>query len=211
MNDRVLPSLGYTPRELLTGVLSADRKAEVGARLRQQYSIGQSPKEQVDINMALTYALRCDGAERARQHASERKRRFDNDARLLTAEVGDLVQRYDPRWDNTHSNERKLAPRWSEPLRVRERKNASYVLEDLHGNLVSHGTHARHLRKYLIAPGSGAASPANGERAKFVSESETAKAMELHGDLGEDGEDTKDGVLVEELDDALSSLTTLFS
>ncbi|KAF8761009.1 hypothetical protein RHS01_00299 [Rhizoctonia solani] len=64
----------------------------------------------------------------------------------------DLVQKYDPRWDNTHSNERKLAQRWSNPLRIRERRNASYVLEDLEGNIVSLSTHARYLRPYTPEP-----------------------------------------------------------
>lgn len=154
MNDRVLPSLGYTPRELLTGVLTADRRHETGASIRQQYTPTSPETNPIDVNLALAYALRSDGAERALTHARERKRRSDLKAKLITAEAGDLVQRYDPRWDTTHSTERKLAPRWSEPLRVRERKNSSYILESLDGELVSSGTHARHLRKFIPRPGS---------------------------------------------------------
>ncbi|QRW02375.1 integrase core domain protein [Ceratobasidium sp. AG-Ba] len=150
MNDRVLSTLGYTPRELLTGVLSSDRKATVGAQIRQQYSanFGKLSLDQVDVNMALTYAIRSDAEEKALAHAREQKRRFDSKAKVFFGEAGDLVQRYNPRWDNTHSNERKLAPKWSGPLRIRERKNASYVLEDLEGELVSPGTHSRHLRPF---------------------------------------------------------------
>ncbi|QRV79931.1 Retrovirus-related Pol polyprotein from transposon opus [Ceratobasidium sp. AG-Ba] len=155
MNDRVLSTLGYTPRELLTGVLSSDRKATVGAQIRQQYSGKLSELDQVDVNMALTYAIRSDAEEKALAHAREQKRRFDSKAKVFFGEAGDLVQRYNPRWDNTHSNERKLAPKWSGPLRIRERKNASYVLEDLEGELVSPGTHSRHLRPFhaKVQPG----------------------------------------------------------
>ncbi|QRV90331.1 Retrovirus-related Pol polyprotein from transposon opus [Ceratobasidium sp. AG-Ba] len=158
MNDRILPTLGYSPRELLTGVLSADRKYQVGAAIRQQYDNETLPPNSVDVNMALSYALRTDGAERALSYAKERKRRFDTNARVLLAEAGDLVQKYDARWDNTHSNDRKLVPRWTGPFRVRERRNTSYVLEDLQGELVSHGTHAKHLRRYIPRPGSALAA-----------------------------------------------------
>ncbi|KAG9086185.1 hypothetical protein FRC06_003234 [Ceratobasidium sp. 370] len=107
--------------------------------------------------MALSYALRCDGAERALSYARERKRRHDRNIKPLMAEAGDLVQKYDPRWDATHSNERKLVARWSSPYRVRERRNTSFILEDLQGKLVSLGTHAKHLRKFVPRPGSSLA------------------------------------------------------
>ncbi|ELU36649.1 hypothetical protein AG1IA_09321 [Rhizoctonia solani AG-1 IA] len=153
MNDRILPSLGYSPRELLTGVLTADRSYKAGAQIRQHYApLGNEQTPPVDVNMALSYALRQDGAERALTHARARKRTFDTKIKPLLVEPGDLVQKYDPRWDNTHSNERKLAQRWSNPLRVQERRNASYVLEDLEGNIVSLNAHARHLRPYATEP-----------------------------------------------------------
>ncbi|KAF8715671.1 hypothetical protein RHS02_09979, partial [Rhizoctonia solani] len=153
MNDRILPSLGYSPRELLTGVLTADRNYKTGAHIRQHYApLGNEQTPPVDVNMALSYALRQDGAERALAHARARKHAFDSKIKPLLAEPGDLVQKYDPRWDNTHSNERKLAQRWSNPLRIRERRNASYVLEDLEGNIVSLSTHARYLRPYTPEP-----------------------------------------------------------
>lgn len=155
MNDRILPSLGYSPRELLTGVLTADRSYKVGANIRQQYARdADESSPAVDVNMALAYALRTDGAEKALEHARARKRTFDLKAKAFLGEPGDLVQRYDPRWENTHSTERKLAARWSEPLRVRSRNNTSYVLENLDGELVSLGTHARHLRRFVPRPGS---------------------------------------------------------
>ncbi|QRV96745.1 Retrovirus-related Pol polyprotein from transposon opus [Ceratobasidium sp. AG-Ba] len=158
MNDRILPSLGYSPRELLTGILTADRKYQIGNVIRQQYQSESSPQSPVDVNMALAYALRNDAAERALSYAKERKRRFDTHARVMTAEAGDLVQKYDARWDNTYSNDRKLVPRWTGPFRIRERKNASYILEDLQGELVSLGTHAKHLRRFTPRPGSALAA-----------------------------------------------------
>ena len=167
MNDRILPSLGYSPRELMTGILTADRKYQVGASIRQQHSPSGSlqPTPEVDVNLALAYALRADGAERALIHAKERKRLFDRKVWLLAAAPGDLVQKYNPRWDNTHSTERKQVPKWSDPLRIRERRNTSYVLENLDGGLVSPSTHARHLRKFLPRPGSALAQHLQCQRA----------------------------------------------
>ncbi|KAF8669568.1 hypothetical protein RHS04_08843 [Rhizoctonia solani] len=153
MNDRILPSLRYSPRKLLTGVLTANRNYKTGAHIRQHYApLGNKQTPPVDVNMALSYALRQDGAERALAHAQARKHAFDSKIKPLLAEPGDLVQKYNPRWDNTHSNKQKLAQRWSNPLRIRKRRNASYVLEDLKGNIVSLSTHARYLRPYTPEP-----------------------------------------------------------
>ncbi|KAB5590316.1 Retrovirus-related Pol polyprotein [Ceratobasidium theobromae] len=154
MNDRVMPSLGYTSRKLITGVLTSDRRYEAGTSIRHQYNPSNPTANPIDVNMALTYALRCDSEERTLAHARNRKHRFDEGARLLMAEPGDLVQKYDARWDATHSSQRKLAPKWSPPLQVKERRGTSYVLEDLQRQIVSTGTHAKHLRFYTPRPGS---------------------------------------------------------
>ncbi|KAF8593176.1 hypothetical protein BDV93DRAFT_398474, partial [Ceratobasidium sp. AG-I] len=77
--------------------------------------------QEVEINMALTYSLRQDAYANALEHASRRKRAFDKGVRAIDFQPGDLVQRYDARWDETHSAARKLVPRWSGPLRITSR------------------------------------------------------------------------------------------
>ncbi|QRW08776.1 Retrovirus-related Pol polyprotein from transposon opus [Ceratobasidium sp. AG-Ba] len=147
LNDRLLDSLGYSPRELLTGMLSADRKAELNQ------SVLARALTDIDINMGLTYALRDDAHANALEHARKRKRAFDKKARVVNYLAGDLVQKYDARLDETHSTVRKLAPRWSGPLRIVSRAANSYELEDLAGNTYSKAAHSRLLRPFHPRPG----------------------------------------------------------
>ncbi|QRV88070.1 Retrovirus-related Pol polyprotein from transposon opus [Ceratobasidium sp. AG-Ba] len=148
LNDRVLPSLGYTPRELMTGQLSAERRAEIGM------AASNRAVTDADVNLALTYALQQDGFANALEHAKKRKKAFDKRARSIEYSPGDLVQRYDARLDETHSTLQKLAPRWSGPLRVVEKLANSYKLEDMAGNLFTSAAHARLLRPFIPRPGS---------------------------------------------------------
>jgi hypothetical protein len=147
LNNRILPSLGYSPRELLTGILSPKRKADIGAQI-------QDPTlEEVDVNMALTYAFRMDGYANALQHAGRRKHQFDKKARPADFKAGDLVQKYDARLDETHSSLCKLAPRWSGPVRVVSKATNSYALKDLKGNAFLSAAHSRLLRLFIPSPG----------------------------------------------------------
>ncbi|KAG9121275.1 hypothetical protein FRC07_002818 [Ceratobasidium sp. 392] len=139
LNDCVLDSLGYLPRELLTGILSADRKAELSQSVLARALVD------IDINMGLTYSLRDDAHANALKHARKRKRAFDKKARVVNYQPGDLVQKYDARLDETHSTVRKLAPRWSGPLRIVNRAANSYELKDLAGNTYTRAAHSRLL------------------------------------------------------------------
>ncbi|QRV83928.1 Retrovirus-related Pol polyprotein from transposon [Ceratobasidium sp. AG-Ba] len=158
LNNRVVPTLQYTPRELLTGQLGAERRSQLSPDLSSTES------QAVEVNMALTYSLRQDAYARALDYANKRKRAFDKKIRLVDYKAGDLVQRYDARWDETHSAARKLVPRWSGPLRVVSRALNSYTLEDLHGKTFSTAAHAQLLRPFIPRPGTALASYANGLR-----------------------------------------------
>lgn len=168
LNDRVLPSLGYAPRELLTGMVSAERKADLNQSL-----LGRAIAD-INVNMGLTYAMRDDAYAKALEHANRRKRVFDRKARVVDYAPGDLVQKYDARLDETHSTMRKLAPRWSGPLRVVERAANSYRLEDLAGNTFATAAHARLLRPFIPSPNSTLADYAAGlQRARLSDKSAT--------------------------------------
>ncbi|CUA71180.1 Retrovirus-related Pol polyprotein from transposon 412 [Rhizoctonia solani] len=153
LNDRVVPSLGYSPRELLTGMVSAERQARIGQSIRSP----NAPISDIDVNLALTYALRDDAFANALDHANRRKRAFDKKARVATYKEGDLVQKYDARLDETHQAVRKLAPRWSGALRIAGKSRNSYRLEDLDGNLFAPAAHARLLRPYIPRAGTALA------------------------------------------------------
>ncbi|QRV90612.1 Retrovirus-related Pol polyprotein from transposon [Ceratobasidium sp. AG-Ba] len=148
LNDRVVAGLGYTPRELITGQLTAERRAELGRALINREVLD------ADVNLGLTYSLRQDAFANALEHAKKRKKAFDRGVRVVEYSPGDLVQKYDARLDETHSTLRKLAPRWSGPLRVVEKAANSYKLEDLAGNPFTSAAHTRLLRPFVPSPGS---------------------------------------------------------
>ncbi|KAF8726589.1 retrotransposable element tf2 155 kda protein type 1-like, partial [Rhizoctonia solani] len=147
LNNRVLPSLGYSPCKLLTGILSPKQKAKIGIQI-------QDPtQEEVDVNMALTYALHMDGYAKALQHATRQKRQFDKKVKPADFKAGDLVQKYDTHLDETHSSLCKLAPQWSGPVCVVLKATNSYVLVDLEGNTFSAAAHSRLLHPFIPSPG----------------------------------------------------------
>ncbi|KAG9123992.1 hypothetical protein FRC07_013272 [Ceratobasidium sp. 392] len=131
----------------MTGVIRADRKAELAS------AIWDPRRGDVYVNMGLTYAMQNDAFSEALRHAAKRKKAFDKQINPTVFQVGDLVQRYDSRLDETHSSMRKLAPRWSGPLRVVGRSTNSYQLKDLQGNHFSSATHTRLLRPFVPRPG----------------------------------------------------------
>ncbi|KAG9121356.1 hypothetical protein FRC07_002717 [Ceratobasidium sp. 392] len=158
LNDRVLASLQYTPRELLTSQPRGEHRVQLS------HPSNDPTSTEVKINMALTYALWQDAHAQALEHANERKRAFDKHVRAVEFRPGDLVQRYNARWDETHSATRKLVPRWSGPLRVVSKLLNSYALKDLHGKPFTSAAHARLLRPFIPRPGSPLASYAEALR-----------------------------------------------
>ncbi|CCO33032.1 hypothetical protein BN14_08612 [Rhizoctonia solani AG-1 IB] len=112
----------------------------------------------VDVNLALTYSLRDDAFVNALDYANRRKRSFDKKARVVDYEIGDLVQRYDARFDETHSSLRKLAPRWSGALRIDKKARNSYSLVDLDGKPFAQAAHARLLRPFVPRAGTALAT-----------------------------------------------------
>ncbi|QRV79985.1 Retrovirus-related Pol polyprotein from transposon [Ceratobasidium sp. AG-Ba] len=128
--------------------LSGERRAELGR------AVITRAVQDADTNLALTYSLRQDAYAKALEHAAKRKKAFDKKARVVDYRLGDLVQKYDARLDETHSSMRKLAPRWSGPLQIVDKSANSYKLEDLEGNTFTQAAHARLIRPFIPRSGS---------------------------------------------------------
>ncbi|QRV94485.1 Retrovirus-related Pol polyprotein from transposon opus [Ceratobasidium sp. AG-Ba] len=162
------PTVGESPEEdgdpNGTPVSWQKHLAQATSQLNDRMLLSLKYTPQVETNMALTYALRQDAYATALEYASRRKKTFDKNICPIEFKPGDLVQRYDTRWDETHSSDRKLVPRWSSPLQVVSRALNSYTLEDLHGQPFASAAHTRLLRPFVPRPNSPLAAYADGLR-----------------------------------------------
>ncbi|GAB1526630.1 hypothetical protein RhiTH_009799 [Rhizoctonia solani] len=168
-NVKVIKTPAYAPWvnglaeggvKLLSGrlrMLSAERSASIGKAIRSP----NSSMSVVDVNLALTYSLRDNAFANALTYANRRKRQFDKKAQVVDYEVGDLVQRYNARFDETHNALRKLAPRWSGALRIDKKARNSYSLVDMDGKPFAQAAHARLLRPFVPRAGTALAAYAD--------------------------------------------------
>ncbi|KZV86270.1 rve-domain-containing protein, partial [Exidia glandulosa HHB12029] len=85
MNSRVLPSLGYSPRELLFGFVRTDGME----RLVEPADVDSAAAHLADMD-----ATRSDAHARTLEHADARKARFDKHVTDAQFHVGDVVQVY---------------------------------------------------------------------------------------------------------------------
>jgi RNase H-like domain found in reverse transcriptase/Reverse transcriptase (RNA-dependent DNA polymerase) len=117
LSDRILPSLQFSPNELLLGSVASSQTMEDPA------SIPLPSDEDIAIHMAHTEQLRLDGLACAVDHAVRRKATFDKKVlqkapREVIFKPGQLVQVYRSDLTNVFASERKLTPFWSPPCRV---------------------------------------------------------------------------------------------
>ena len=110
------------------------------------------------LQMAYSAQQRLDGYVEAVDHATKRKRWFDN--QVLTSKAGpvefktgDLVQFFCSELNNTLKTEKKIAPMWSAPHRVVERIVNSYRLETLDGHQLEGTYSACRLREFVSREG----------------------------------------------------------
>ena len=153
LNNRILPALKHTPKELLLGLVVDTKRTD------PTDSTTQITATQAAIQMAYAAQQRLDGYDEALRHALKRKTTFDK--RVLQrhpSEVtfikGQLVQVYRNDLDYTFKTDRKLLPKWSQPRRVTERLQNSYQLETLTGSPLPGLYHARRLRAFIPREGS---------------------------------------------------------
>ena len=157
INSRLLPALGFSPKELLFGLVINTPPTEPSASLE--------PVTAIDATTQMAYVAqqRLDGYAEMVAHAIKRKTVFDK--RVLAhkpSEVifskGQLVQIYRSDLDFTFKTERKMLPKWSTPQRVTTRNLNSYTLERLDGTPIAGQFSARRLRKFTPKEGTALAA-----------------------------------------------------
>jgi hypothetical protein len=147
LNDRILPSLKYSPNELLLGLIVNSRRTDSPEDIRP-------PTEQeVALHLALVEQQHLDGYAATIDHAIKRKDIFDTKLRQraprnVVFEQGDLVQVHATEWVRTFASIKKLIPMWSVPHRVTTRHLNSYTLETLEGLPLTGMYNARRLRAF---------------------------------------------------------------
>ena len=170
---RLLPSLKFSPKELLLGLVVNTKPTDI------ERSTTPTSIDDITTQMAYVAQQRLDGYAEAVAHALRRKRTFDR--RVLTQNPGEviflkgqLVQIYRSDLDYTFKTERKLLPKWSIPQRVVSRNLNSYTLETMKGAPIPGLFSARRLRRFI---------PKDGTKL-----SEEQKAMEERCKLEEKGQ-----------------------
>ncbi|KIK11834.1 hypothetical protein PISMIDRAFT_121989 [Pisolithus microcarpus 441] len=132
LNNRVLPALKHTPKELLLGLVINTKCT------RPEDSMAAFDVVQASAHMAYAAQQWLDGYDEAVRHASKWKRAFDQ--RILSKQLGEvifekgqLVQIYRSDTDYTFKTDQKLIPKWLVPHRVTKWLWNAYKLEMLQG------------------------------------------------------------------------------
>jgi hypothetical protein len=132
LNDRILPSLKYSPNELLLGLIVNSHYSDTPDEI-------EPPTEKdIDIHLSLAEQQRLDGYAAIVDHAAKRKDVFDTKLRqkaprIVEFQTGDLVQVHATEWVRTFASIKKLIPMWSIPHHVVTWKLNSYTLKTLGG------------------------------------------------------------------------------
>src|SRR5882762_885168 len=152
LNDRILPSLKYSPNELLLRLVVNSRRTE------SPKDIELPTEQEVAIHLALVEQQRLDGYAATLDHAAKRKSVFDaklqqHAPRNVVFEPKDLVQVHATQWVRTFASIKKLIPMWSVPYRVTARQLNSYTLETLNGLPLTGVYNSRRLRAFVPRKG----------------------------------------------------------
>jgi len=152
LNWRILPSLKFSPKELLLGLVvnTVNTPLEASASLL--------PPQDIDVHFAYAAQQRLDGYSQAVQHAIRRKATFDkkvinSQGGPVTFTKGQLVQVYRSDLSHTLSTEKKITPMWSPPRRITSQLANSYTLETLDGKPFNGQFSARRLHEFIPREG----------------------------------------------------------
>ena len=173
LNRRLLPSLKFSPKELLLGLVVNTPKNSI------EISTEPVSSEDIETHMAYVAQQRVDAYSEAVQHAERRKDAFDrkvlkSKAGPVTFHIGQLVQVFRSDLAYSIGSERKITPMWSIPRRVTERLVNSYKLETLDGARLEGEFSARRLREFVPRDGTDLAE-AQQEYMKRVTEEEVER------------------------------------
>jgi hypothetical protein len=177
LSDRILPSLKYSPNELLLGLVVNSRCVDSPENIRP-------PTEQeVALHLALVEQQHLDGYAAIIDHAIKRKNIFDAKLRQraprnVIFQPGDLVQVHATEWVRTFAAIKKLIPMWSIPHRVKTKQLNSYTLETLAGLPLAGVFNSRRLRAFTPRTGTKLAM-AELVRMETVEEEEEADDVDL--------------------------------
>jgi transposase InsO family protein len=148
LNRRILPSLKFTPNELLLGMTINT------PRIATEAVGGETPTEaEAAVHMAYTAQQRVGGYKTIVRHTISRKNIFDRRVAKSSGEVvfrtRQLVHVYRSDLDYTFRTERKLIPKWSQPYRIRTRIRNAYTLD---GTEIEGEFSTRRLRGFTPNP-----------------------------------------------------------
>jgi hypothetical protein len=152
LNNRILPSLRYSPNELLFGlVINTPRTNPI-------LFTSELGQEDITIQMAYTDQQRVDGYSQILDHAAKRKAIFDKKVmarapKEVIFKAGWLVQVYRSDLDYTFKTERKTEPKWSAPRRIISRNRNSYKIATLEGLPINGRFSSRRLRRFIPRTG----------------------------------------------------------
>jgi transposase InsO family protein len=142
MNDRILPALNATPRELLFGL-----------PFRPDSTIPLVPLPTLPFdthtNFTLAETFRANAHLLSLEDAERRKTSFDSNSPVTEFYIGNLVQVYDSASDFNYRSINKLAPKWSEPRIIHGKFSNSFSLCTTAGIPLKGLFHSRRLRRYI--------------------------------------------------------------
>jgi hypothetical protein len=130
LNKRILCSLQFLPNELALGLIVNTKWTE------PELAATELSPEEADVHMAYVEQQNLNSYAQIVLHVSRRKAIF-NKCMLKTHpkevifKLGDLVQVHRTDLTFTHSNDRKLTPRWSPPFRIVLHIHNTYKLQTL--------------------------------------------------------------------------------
>ena len=185
LNDRILPALNATPRELLFGL---------PFRPDSTLPLVPLPTSPLDThtNFTLAETFRANAHLLSLEDAERCKTSFDNNSPLTKFCIGNLVQVYDSASDFNYRSINKLAPKWSEPRIIHGEFSNSFLLCTTSGIPLRGLFHSRRLRHYIplrgtpldVAHPCECTTPSNDDLA--IAEVEEQMATELYLNQSQD-------------------------
>jgi hypothetical protein len=169
LNRRLLPSLKFSPKELMLGLVVNTPKTSL------EVSTSPITPEDIETHMAYVAQQRTDVHSEAVRHADRRKEAFDQKVSRSKAgpvcfHIGQLVQVFRSDLAYLIGSDRKLTPMWSTPRRVVRRLANSYRLETLDGTELKGEFSARRLREFVPREGTDLAEAQKEHMKRVVKE-----------------------------------------